>query len=115
MVIGNRDLSHGITLNNNEITSPNEEKLLGILRDSKLNFEIHIGPLFRKAGQEISSLARLKKLLYSDQKNLLLNSVISVYLLRLTWMFTSHGLNNALTLTLKVQPCKLYNNKYMIA
>ena len=45
MVIDSKDLSHGI-IANNEITSPNEEKLLGILLDSKLNFESHIGPLF---------------------------------------------------------------------
>ena len=76
MVIGSKDLSYGITLNDNEITSPDEEKLLGILLDSKLNFDNHRGFLFRKASQEISALARLKKLFYSDQRNLLLNCVI---------------------------------------
>ena len=35
MVIGSRDLSHEIMLNNNKITSSNEEKLLGIFLDSK--------------------------------------------------------------------------------
>ena len=39
MVIGSRDLSHEIMLHNNKITSSNEEKLLGIFLDSKLNFE----------------------------------------------------------------------------
>ena len=39
MVIGSKDLSHEIMLNNNKITSSNEEKLLGIFLDSKLNFE----------------------------------------------------------------------------
>ena len=41
-------MSHGIILNNNEITSPNAEKLLGILVDSKLNFESHIDPISEK-------------------------------------------------------------------
>ena len=76
MVIGSRDLSHEIMLNNNKITSSNEEKLLGIFLDSKLIFEGHIGSLCRKAGQKISALARLKNYLTSDQRNLLLNSVI---------------------------------------
>ena len=44
MVIGSRDLSHEIMLNNNKITSSNEEKL---------NFVSHIGSLCRKAGQKI--------------------------------------------------------------
>ena len=39
MVIGSRDPSHKIMLNSNEITNFNEEKLLGILLDRKLNFE----------------------------------------------------------------------------
>ena len=76
LVIGSRNLSHEIMLNNNKITSPNEEKLLGIFLDNKLNFESHVGSLCRKAGQKISALARLKNYLTSDQRNLLLNSVI---------------------------------------
>ena len=67
MVIGSRDLSHEIMLNNNKITSSNEEKLLGIFPGSKLNFESHIGSLCRKAGQKINALARLKNYPISDQ------------------------------------------------
>ena len=83
MVIGSRDLSHEIKLNNSKITSSNEEKLLGIFPDSKPNSESHIACLSRKAGQKINALARLKNYLTSDQRKLLLNSVIkvSVYLL----------------------------------
>ena len=80
MVIGSRDLSHEIMLNN-KITSSNEEKLLGIFLDSKLNFESHICSLCRKAGQKISVLASLRNYLTSDQRNLLLNSVIKPHLL----------------------------------
>ena len=42
IVIGNNNPSHKIILNNNEIASSNEEKHLGILLDSKLNFDSHI-------------------------------------------------------------------------
>ena len=86
-------------LNNNKITSTNEEKLLGIFLDSRLNFESHIGSLWRKVGQKISAIAKLKNYLSSDQRNLLLNSVIkSQFTYRpLIWMYTSHYLNNALS------------------
>ena len=96
MVIGSKDLSHEIMLNNNKIS--NEDKLLGIFLDSKLNFESYIGSLCRKAGQKISALARLKNYLTSDQRNLLLNSVIKSQFTYcpLIWMFTSRYLNNAL-------------------
>ena len=98
MVIGSRDLSYEIMLNDSKITSSNEKKLLGIFLDSKLNFESYIDSLCRNAGQKINALARLKNYLTSDQRNLLLNSVLNcqfTYCL-LIWMFTSHYLNNAL-------------------
>ena len=91
IVIGNGDLSHEIMLNNSKITSSNEEKLLGIFVDSKLHFESHIGSLCRKVTQKINALATLKNSLASDQRKVLLNSVIesqSTYC-PLTWMFTS--------------------------
>ena len=98
MVIGSGDLSHEILLNNSKNTTSNEEKLLGIFLDSKLNFESHIFSLCRKAGQKINALARLKNYLKSDQRDLLLNSVIKSQFTycSLIWMFTSRYLNNAL-------------------
>ena len=97
MVMGSRDLSHEIILNNNKITSSNEEKLLGVFLDSKLNFESHIGSLYRKAGQKINAFARLKNYLTSDQRNLLLNSIIKSQFTYcpLIWMFMSSYLSNA--------------------
>ena len=98
MVIGSVDLSHEIMLNNSKITSSNEEKLLGIFLDSKLNFESNIAFLCRKAGRNVNALARLKNYVTSDERNLLLDSVIKSQFTYcpLIWMFTSHYLNNAL-------------------
>ena len=112
MVIGCRDLLHEIMLNNNKITSSNEEKLLGIFLDSKLNFESHITSLCRKAGQKINALARLKNYLTLDQRNLLLNSVIKSQFTYcpLIWMFTSHYLNNALNNIHERALRLIYNN-----
>ena len=118
MIIGSKDLSHMIMLNNNEITSSSEEKLLGILLDTKLNFESHIGSLGRKADQKINILARLKNLT-SDQRNLQLNSVIKyqfiycsliciftsyyiyVIYIRHTMIYTSYYFNSILTKTIQ--------------
>ena len=112
MVIGSRDLSHEIMLNDNKITRPNEENLLGILLESKLNFESHIGSLCRKAGQKIRALARLKNYLTSDQRNLLLNSVVKSQFTYcpLIWMFRSRYLNNALNNVHKRALRLIYNN-----
>ena len=68
--------SHKVISNNTEIASSNEEKLLGILLDSKLNFDSHITSLYKKARQKISALARINHYLTPDQKLLLLNSVV---------------------------------------
>ena len=59
-------------LYNNESSSSNEEKLLGFLLDSKLNFDFHIRSLCKKAGQKLSALVRINHFLAQDQKLLLL-------------------------------------------
>ena len=61
MVIGSRDLSHEIMLNNNKITSSNEEKLLCTFLDSKLNFE---RLSLRKSRPKIKCLSQVKELFY---------------------------------------------------
>ena len=75
IVIVDGDPTHKNFLNNNEISSSDEEKLLGILLDSKLNFDSHITSLCKKAGQKLSALARINHYLSQHQKLLLLNSV----------------------------------------
>ena len=58
-------------LNNNEITSSNEEKL-GILVDSKPIFESHVSFLCRKAAQKIIVLDNIRNYPVSDQRSLIL-------------------------------------------
>ena len=74
IVIGDDNPSNKIILNDNEIASSNEEKLLGILLDRKLNFASYITSLCKKADQRLSALARIDHYLTPDQKILLLNS-----------------------------------------
>ena len=71
MITGIKNLSHEIMLNNNEITSSNEENVIDLLLDSKLDFEIQIGSLYRKAGQKINKCpSKVKELLKSRSKKL---------------------------------------------
>ena len=58
-MIGDDDPSHKINLNNNEIASFNEKKLLGIVLGRKLNFDSHITSVCKKAGEKRSALARI--------------------------------------------------------
>ena len=67
------DPTHKIILNNNEIASCNEENL-GILLDSKLNFDSHFTSLCKKAGKKLTALAKINHYHTPDQKLLLLNS-----------------------------------------
>ena len=59
MIMGNKNRSHESILNNNEITSFNEEKPLGVLPDSKLNLESHTSFLCGKEVRKVNAEARL--------------------------------------------------------
>ena len=80
IVIGDDDPSHKIILNNNEIASSNEEKLLDFLLDSKLNFDPHITSICKKVWRKLSTLARINHYPTLDQK-ILLSSKIPIQLL----------------------------------
>ena len=51
-------------------------KLLGIEIDNKLNFSKHISNICKKAGQQLSALARLSKFLDPDTKLIVFNSFV---------------------------------------
>ena len=73
-MIGDDDPTQKIISNNNEIASSNEEKLLGILLDSKLNFDSTLQStdftsLCKKAGQKLSAVTRINHYLTQDLKS----------------------------------------------
>ena len=57
-------------MNNNEIASSSEEKLLGIFLDSELNFDSHITFICKIADQNFSALTKNKSLLHPRSENL---------------------------------------------
>lgn len=72
IVIGDNDPPQKIILNSNEITSFNEQKLLG----KKSKFESHIRSLCEKAGQNVCALTKIKHFLTSVHKILLFDSAV---------------------------------------
>ena len=113
IVIGDDDSSHKTIFSNNQITSSNEEKLLGILLESKLNFDSRITSLFKKADQKLSALARKNHYPTPDQKILLFNAVVKSQFsyCPVIWMFTSRHLSNALKSIHEIA-LRLINNNY---
>ena len=80
-MISDDDPTHKITLNNNEISSSNKDRLLGIPLDIKLNFDSHITSLYKKVGQKISALARIDHYSRSEIIGIKLSSKIAIQLL----------------------------------
>ena len=81
MLIGNHDAPDKANLNGTGITCSNNQKLLGVLIDRKLSFDVHIISLCKKEGQKFSALTRISSYLALDEVLLLINSVIKSVLL----------------------------------
>ena len=62
-------------INGTEITSRNNKKLLDVLIDNKISFDVHIKSLCKKAAQKLSALASVRSYLTLDQNLLMINSV----------------------------------------
>ena len=73
MLIGSHKEPDEINLNGTEITSNNNKKLIGVLIDKKINFDIQTNSLWKKRGQKLSALARVRSYLTLVLKFLLVN------------------------------------------
>ena len=60
-----------------KIEAKNTVKLLGIIRDNKLNFEEHVSALCKKASMRLNAISRLQRFKGKEQKETLINSCIS--------------------------------------
>ena len=78
------------------IKSSTEEKLLGVKFDSNLSFESHITSLCKKASQKLHALARISHYMDLNKRRNLMKAFITSQFsyCPLIWMFHSRNLNN---------------------
>ena len=71
------------------IWESSEEKLLGVTIDKNLNFNSYLSIICKKAGQKVTSLARIAKQLPFHKRRIILNSFIEPQFSHcpLVWMF----------------------------
>ena len=79
---------HSISIHGKTIKSEDSVKLLGINLDHKLNFDVHISDLCKKAATQLNVLKRLKAFLDFEEKRVLVQSFIFSNF-NLVWVFSS--------------------------
>ena len=63
-------MGHSISIQGKTINSEASVKLLGVNIDHKLNFDIHISELCKKAATQLNVLKELKSFIGFDEKKL---------------------------------------------
>ena len=66
-----------INIDGQKIFNSENEKVLGIYFDNKLNFEHHIGKLCKKASQKLHALGRVSSFMSCHQKKTIMNAFIN--------------------------------------
>ena len=75
MIFGERtNQDFGINIGNCTVNNSQEEKLLGVLIDSNLNFEKHVSNICKKAGNKLFTLSRMSTYLGTDKLRLLMRA-----------------------------------------
>ena len=85
-----------LKIKNETITNSSNKKLLGILFNSKFDFDEHVTSLSRKASQKLNALARVTQYMNLAQRRLIMNAFIFLQFgyCPVVWMFHSRKLNN---------------------
>ena len=97
MIFGERtNQDVGINIGNCTVNNSQEEKLLGVLIDSNLNFEKHVSNICKKAGNKLFALSRMSTYLGTDKLRLLMRAFVTSQFqyCPLVWMFHSRKMNN---------------------
>ena len=83
-------------IGNETVVNSNHEKLLGVIFDNKLQFDLHVTKLCSKAAQKLHALARISIFMTLEKRKLLMNAFISSQFsyCPLIWMCHSRSLNN---------------------
>ena len=84
-----------IKISNDLISNSTDEKILGVSFDNKLNFNIHITKLCKKAAHKLHALARISNFMSLNQRKLIMNAFITSQFsyCPLIWMMHSRSLN----------------------
>ena len=85
-----------IEIDGHKISNSNCEKLLGVIIDSQLKFNVHLEALIKKANQKVHVLARITPYMSIPKRKLLMNSFFMSQFnyCPLVWMCHSRKLNN---------------------
>ena len=74
LVIGNKDDEATVNISESLIEESDEEKLLGVTLDNKLNFKTHVKNLCKTASQKLHALARVSRYMETPQLELTMTS-----------------------------------------
>ena len=73
--LGNNTENETFLFNNNLMENSNEQKVLGLTIDNKLNFKSHMNQFCKKVSQKFGALCKLSSYLNSSQKKVIFNSI----------------------------------------
>ena len=87
LLLSSPDDSAVIQIKNSAIKCSKVKRLLGVHIDYKLNFDIHVETICKKAHRKLSALSRVTNYMELSKRRILMNAFF-------IWMFHSHCLNN---------------------
>ena len=103
-----------IQIANTTIKNSKSQKLLGVVLDNKLKFDIHVGNICQKANRKLNALARLTNYMELPKRRLLLNAFFKAQFnyCPVVWMFHSRSLNNKINRLHERCLRIIYNDKH---
>ena len=96
LVFGEKDKKGSIKAGSFVIKESNEEKLLGVINDRKLNFKQHLLTVYNKASKTLHALARASMYMSKEKTRVVMRAFVisqSSYC-PLIWMFHGKGFNS---------------------
>ena len=76
LLLSDKSVDYSIKIGTEDILNSTNEKILGVCFDNKLNFNIHLKKLCKKASQKLHALARISNLMSIRQRKIIMNAFI---------------------------------------
>ena len=95
MITGKKYEHIWLNVGSTRIWESSTEKLLGVIIDSNLKFDIHVNSLIKIAGRKLTAMSRLSRVLSFSKLRMLITSIFESQFAYcpLVWMFCSRSLN----------------------